>query len=202
MFADFDNHELDKITDCFMPKFYTKKKILLHEGSICKEFYFIQKGCIRTFFIDKNGHEKTRYVMIDNYIGTALASFVSQKPTVEFIEVLDDTEVWAINHSDFYQLNKEMNSWKNFYQRILEMAYSFQNNKIEQLLTLTAKQRYFNLLKDNPVLIQRLSNRVLSSYLDMREETLSRIKSQQNDFDLNQSISKKNTPSLVKNKLI
>lgn len=177
MFADFDERELDKISVCFKPKSVKKNDILLHQGSVCKEFYFIHTGCIRTFFIDKNGHEKTRYVMLDNHIGTALTSFISQKPSIEFIEALEDTELMAINHTDFYRLNKEIDNWRIFYQRILEMAYSFQNRKIEQLVTLTAKQRYDNVLKENPVLIQRLSNRILASYLDIREETLSRLKS-------------------------
>lgn len=110
MFADFDEQELDKISDCFKPKSVTKNNILLHEGSICKEFYFINTGCIRTFFIDKNGHEKTRYVMLDNHIGTALASFISQKSSIEIIEALDNTELLAINYSDFYRFNKEMDS--------------------------------------------------------------------------------------------
>jgi CRP-like cAMP-binding protein len=176
MFAAFDEHELDEISECFKLKSVTKNTILLHEGNICKEFYFVNTGCIRTFFIDKNGHEKTRYVMLDNHIGTALTSFISQKQSVEFIEALEDTELLAISHAHFFALNKEMVSWKNFYQRILEMAYSFQNGKIEQLVTLTAKQRYDIVLKDNPVLIQRLSNRILASYLDIREETLSRLK--------------------------
>lgn len=177
MFADFEEHELEKISDCFIPKSVKKNDILLHEGSVCKEFYFIHTGCVRTFFIDKNGHEKTRYVMLDNHIGTALTSFIAQKPSIEFLETLDDTELLAISYSNFFRLNEEMVSWKIFYQKILEMAYSFQNKKIEQLTTLTAKQRYDNVLKENPVLIQRLSNRVLASYLDIREETLSRLKS-------------------------
>jgi CRP-like cAMP-binding protein len=177
MFAAFDEHELDKISECFKSKSVVKNSILLHEGNICKEFYFINTGCLRTFFIDKNGHEKTRYVMLDNHIGTALTSFISQKQSVEFIEALEDTELLALSHADFFRFNKEMVSWKNFYQRILEMAYSFQNRKIEQLVTLTAKQRYDHVLSENPVLIQRLSNRVLASYLDIREETLSRLKS-------------------------
>lgn len=177
IFSDFEEGELEEISACFKPKSIKKNNILLHEGSICKEFYFVHSGCIRTFFIDKNGHEKTRYVMLDNHIGTALTSFISQKPSIEFIEAIDDTQLLAISHSNFFRLNKEMISWKNFYQQILEMAYSFQNRKIEQLTTLTAKQRYDKVLKENPVLIQHLSNRVLASYLDIREETLSRLKS-------------------------
>ncbi|MBS1600695.1 MAG: Crp/Fnr family transcriptional regulator [Bacteroidetes bacterium] len=176
--ADFDERELDQIVNLFKPKSVKKNSILLHEGNISREFYYIHTGGLRTFFISKNGQEKTRYVMLDNHIGTALKSFISQKPSIEFVEAIDDTELLAISHQDFYHLNEEIHSWKNFYQNILERAYSFQNRKIEELVTLTAKQRYEQLLQENPVFIQKLSNKVLASYLDMREETLSRLKSQ------------------------
>lgn len=175
--ADFDETELDKIVNCFKPLSVKKNSLLLNEGNICKDFYYIHTGCIRTFFIDKNGHEKTRYIMLDHHIGTALTSFISQKPSIEFIETIEHTELLSISYADFYRLNKEIDNWKVFYQRILEMAYAFQNRKIEQLVTLTAKQRYDYVLKENPALIQRLSNRALASYLDIREETLSRLKS-------------------------
>lgn len=115
--------------------------------------------------------------MLDFTIGTALTSFIAQKPSFEFIEVLDDSELLAISHHDFYLLLNEINHWKTFYQKILEMAYSFQNRKIEDLVTLTATQRYQKILKETPILIQRLSNRVLASYLDIKPETLSRLKS-------------------------
>src|SRR5690606_25501946 len=108
MFADFEEHELEKISACFSPKSAKKNDILLHEGSICRKFYFIHTGCVRTFFIDRNGNEKTRYVMLDNHIGTALTSFVTQEPSIEFLEAVDDTELLAIRRSDFYRLNDEM----------------------------------------------------------------------------------------------
>lgn len=177
MFADFDENELVKILSCFKLKSFSKNDILLHEGSISKEFYFVQTGCIRIYFVDKNGHEKTRYIMLDNHIGTALTSFISQNPSIEMIEALEDTELLAISHTDFYHLNSKIDNWRNFYQRILEMAYSFQNRKIEQRVTLTAKQRYEIILNENPALIQQVSNKILASYLDIREETLSRLKS-------------------------
>ncbi len=151
--------------------------MLLSQGEVCKEFYYIRSGCIRTGFLTKEGQEKTRYVMCDHYIGTALASFISKEPSFEFIDVQEDTELFAISRDDFFQLNDELNSWKLFYQRILEMAYSFQNKKIESLVTLSAKQRYDQLLKENPILTQKLSNKILASYLDITQETLSRLKS-------------------------
>jgi len=176
-FSAFEEKELDRIARFFKPKVVKKNDILLQEGNVSREFYYVHTGGLRTFYIDKKGHEKTRYIMLDNQIGTTLYSFISQKPSIEFIEALDDTELLAISRNDFYQLTKEMENWKIFYQIILEKAYSFQNRKIETLVTLTAKQRYGQLLAENPVFVQRLSNKVLASYLDMREETLSRLKS-------------------------
>lgn len=177
MFADFDAHEMDEIVACFRKKNVNKSQVLLHPGDVCRDFYFVHSGCIRIFFIDKKGTDKTRYVMPDHHIGTALTSFISQKPSVELIEAVEDSVLLVISHGDFYRLNSEMNNWKFFYQRILEMAYAFQNRKIEQLVNLSARERYESVGKENPDLMQRLSNRVMASYLDMREETLSRLKS-------------------------
>ena len=176
-FTAFEEEELDIIVNSFKPLSASKNEILLHEGDVCRAFYFVYSGGIRTFFIDKNGYEKTRYVVLDNQIGTTLASFILQKPSIEVIEALEDTRLLSIGHGDFYRLIREMDNWRNFYQKILESAYSFQNRKIEALVTLTAKQRYEQLRTENPALIQRLSNKILASYLDMREETLSRLKS-------------------------
>lgn len=173
----FNNSELEKITDCFKPKSVTKGEILLHEGQICKEFYYVDKGCIRTYFIDKEGEEKTRYVMTDFTIGTALTSFATQKPSTEFIDAQQDTQLLTISHFDFFKLNEQFDNWKLFYQKILEMAYAFQNRRIESLVTLTAKQRYDEIITNNPILIQKLSNKALASFLDIKPETLSRLKS-------------------------
>lgn len=175
--SDFNEQELDQIIDCFVPKSVKRNTILLHEGEVCNSFYFIATGCIRTYFIDKNGSEKTRYIMPDCSIGTALTSFISRQPSAEFLQTLEETELLAIHYTDFYRLNNQFRNWTIFYQKILEMAYTFQNKKIEQLVTLTAKQRYEKLLEENPKLIQIVSNKVLASYLDIREETLSRLKS-------------------------
>lgn len=176
-FGSFDPKQMETILHCFKPKSVKKNTVLLSAGEICKEFYFVNKGSIRTYFISKQGNEKTRYIMLESYIGTALTSFISQKPSFEFIDVLEDSQLLIINRNDFYRLVSEIPSWQAFYLKILEMAYSFQNNKIESLVTLTAKQRFDQLLAQNPGYLQRVSNKVLSSYLDMTQETLSRLKS-------------------------
>ena len=177
MFSTFDGQDLDTVIDCFKPRMVKKNEILISAGETAKEFYFIHSGCIRTYFITKQGHEKTRYIMTEPSIGTALTSFISQKPSFEFMDALEKTELLAISHTDFFRLVNELPQWKNFYLKIMEMAYSFQNRKIESLVTLSAKERYNQLIKENPKVVQRVSNKILASYLDVKQETLSRLKS-------------------------
>jgi len=172
----FSDAELKVIAACFKPKAVKRNALLLRQGEVCKEFYLVSEGCIRTYFLDKKGGEKTRYIMPANYIGTALTSFIAQKPSFEIIDALQDTKLLAIHHRDFYRLNDEMPNWKLFYQKILEMAYAFQTRKIESIVTLNAPQRFNQAMKETPALMETVSNKVLASYLDITPETLSRLK--------------------------
>ncbi|HSH65069.1 MAG TPA: hypothetical protein VLB84_04540, partial [Bacteroidia bacterium] len=70
--VNFDEQQLDRITGCFKSKIVKRNELILATGNTCKEFYFVHKGCIRTGFHTKEGREKTRYVMYDCSIGTAL----------------------------------------------------------------------------------------------------------------------------------
>ncbi len=174
---NFDEAELAGLERFFSPKTVKKGQLLLRSGEVCRDFYFVNKGCLRTYFIDKAGHEKTRLVLPDFTIGSSFTSFIHQAPSFEFVDALEDSELLQINRTHFYTLVNSSDHWKSFYIRILEMAYAFQNKRIEELTTLSAKQRYEKLRLENPILIQKLSNKVLASYLDIREETLSRLKS-------------------------
>lgn len=176
-FSKFEDDALDRVLDCFKPVRVKKNDILLKEGDTCKEFYYVHKGCIRTFFISAQGRETTRYILPEPSIGTALTSFITRAPSFESVDALEDTELLAISHHDFYRLTEELPPWKDFYLKVMEMAYVFQNKKIASLVTLTAKERYEQLINENPKTVQRLSNKIVASYLDINQETLSRLKS-------------------------
>ena len=175
--TNIDDKQIDRIISCFKLRTVKKNTILLSEGEICKEFYFVHSGCIRTYYITKQGHEKTRYVAFENSIATSISSFISQQRSFEFVDTLENSELYSISHKDFYQLISDIPQWEKFYITLLEMAYLFQNKKIENLVTLSAKQRYDKLMTETPIYVQRLSNKILASYLDITQETLSRLKS-------------------------
>ena len=175
--TDIAANEIDKIISSFKPMSIKKNTVLLSHGEICKELYFVNKGCIRTYYITKQGNEKTRYIAFENSFVTSISSFISQQKSFEFVNTLENSELLVISNKDFYQLVADIPQWDRFYRRILEMAYIYQNKKIEDLVTLSAKQRYDKLMIETPQSVQRLSNKILATYLDITQETLSRVKS-------------------------
>jgi CRP-like cAMP-binding protein len=169
--------KLAEIVEYFKPLTVKKNHILLSHGETCDKFYFVNKGCIRTYYLTQQGHEKSRYIAFEGMVVTSLTSFISQQPSFEFVDALENSELLYINQPNFYKLVKEVAEWEKFYLSLLEFAYIYQNKKIEELVTLSAGERYASLMKKHPVYIQRLSNKVLASYLDITQETLSRLKS-------------------------
>lgn len=168
---------LDEIVQYFKPLIIKRNTKLLSQDETCNKLYFISEGCIRTYYLTKQGNEKTRFIAFDGMIVSSLSSFISQQQSFEFLETLENSELLYISRVDFYELAKKHPEWEKFYLRLLEFAYIYQNKKIEELVTLSAGERYASLVKEHPGYIKRLSNKILASYLDITQETLSRLKS-------------------------
>ena len=167
----------DEVIRCFRPGSFARNTVLHRAGEICNTLYFIEKGCIRIYYITEQGHEKTRHIAAEGAFITALSGFITQRPAFEFVETTEASEVYMIGHADFYRLVDTVPAWEKLYRSWLEQAYISQQEKIESLVTLSAGERYEQLRKANPQYMERLSSKTLASYLDITQETLSRLKS-------------------------
>lgn len=169
--------ELEQILSLFRPEKIKRNTLLLCSGETCNDLYFVSKGCLRTYYINEGGKERSRYLALEGMICTALASFISRQPSFELLDTLEDTEVLSIRYADFHELTRTVPAWNTFYKTLLEQAYLHNTHRIGTLVTLPAKQRYELLLQQQPQLIKRLPNKIIASYLDISQETLSRLKS-------------------------
>src|SRR5882757_8957712 len=171
------DEELDKILSYFKPLEVEKNELLVIHGQTSQRTFFVGNGCLRIFFITEDGQEATRYLAFENNFATALCSFISNEPSLEFIQALEPTELLYISHEDFYHLLEVIPSWEKFYRHYLEKAYVNNTNRLMSFLTLDATERYKQLLNINPKIVQRLPNKIVATYLNISQETLSRLKS-------------------------
>ena len=172
------NEQADIVLAHFVSTKTKRNTTLLQQGNICDRLYFVNKGCIRVYYLNEQGQERTRYFAFEGSVGTSLAGFISGEPSFELIDTQEDAELLYIQRAQFFDLVDAIPAWKDFYCRLLEFGYIFNNKKMESLITLNARQRYELLLEQHPQIFQRISNKVIASYIDVSQETLSRLKSQ------------------------
>jgi len=175
--SSINAEKLDEVVSRFKAVKAKRGEVLLSQGEVCNRLYFVNKGCIRVFYLTEKGLERTRLFAFEGMLGTSLASFISQKPSFEYLDILEDADLLYITHTDFFALADTLPEWKDFYIRLLEFGYVFNNHAIESLVTLSAKQRYELLLAQSPRIVQRLPNKIVATYLDISPEALSRLKS-------------------------
>ncbi|CAG4998150.1 hypothetical protein DYBT9275_01939 [Dyadobacter sp. CECT 9275] len=169
--------ELKVILSYFKPMKLRKNEFLVTSGQTSQRTFFVGKGCLRIFFINEEGQEATRYFAFENQFATALVSFITDEPSEEFIQAAEPTELLSITHTDFYHLLDVIPPWEKFYRYYLEKAYVNNTKRLMSLLTLDATEKYRQLLADNPIIVRRLPNKLVASYLNVSQETLSRLKS-------------------------
>ena len=170
--------EVEMLLNAFKEKSIKKNEILISKGDFCKFTYFVCKGSVRAYFIDDDGQEATRYIALENHFITTLHAFISQTPTSEFIQATEKSELLQISFNDFKKIIEETTLGRDLYNKQLEVAYISNHRRLESFLKMSAKQRYDFLLQTNPAIIQRLSNKIVASYLGITQESLSRIKAQ------------------------
>jgi CRP-like cAMP-binding protein len=171
------DEELNTILSCFKPLSIKKQEVLLNRGQVNRQINFVTKGCLRIFFIDEKGEEATRYLAFETNFATALVSFISQEPSLEYVQALEDSELLYIEKKDFEFLLDTIKNWEKFYRHYLESAYTTNTNRLMSFITMDAQERYRLLLEKNPEVVQRLSNKIVANYLNLSQETLSRLKS-------------------------
>ncbi len=154
-----------------------KNELLLDKGAIADRLFFINKGCLRLYYSNDDHSVATRFMAFEHTFLTSIVSFISREPAPEYIQAVENSELLVISHHDFFHLRRAIPAWDKMYIYILEYGLTVITSKLNSLLTQNATERYRSLLKNNPELVQRLSNSNLAAYLNISSETLSRLKS-------------------------
>jgi CRP-like cAMP-binding protein len=151
-----------------------KNEILVAEGTICKYFFFLEKGLVRDF-INSDGDDVTRFFTTAPYCFTSKNSFREQVPAQESIQALDDSVVWQ---TTFKQANEllSLKSWNEFVRKFLHEVQNHFEEELMEVKLKTAEQRYYILLEKYPVEVDKIPLKHLSSYLGIAPQSLSRIR--------------------------
>ena len=174
-YSTMTHEELDVLESILVPMKFQKGEIILHEGEICENIYWVAKGLVRQFYY-KNEKELTEYMATEDNIVMSIESLFKEQPSSQQIVALEPTILFALpkkklEHEAVRNVNIQM-----MYRKILEESLIISQVHADMFRFESAQERYAKLVKRSPQLVLRAPLVYIASYLQMTPETLSRVR--------------------------
>ena len=176
-YVQLNDEERALFHSMFRHKQVKKKQFLLQEGEVCAFEAYILKGCVRVYFIDKEGVETILHFAVENWWVSDLISFMDQQPSNQFIETLEDCELLILDYRSKAELLDKIPKLEKFYRNLLQRNLGVLQQRFYASVSQTAEERFKAFIEKYPQLVQRVPQHQIARYLGVSPEFLSKVKS-------------------------
>ncbi|MCO5269713.1 MAG: Crp/Fnr family transcriptional regulator [Brumimicrobium sp.] len=173
---DVDETYLAELMQNCQHKSYEKNEFLVSAGEICTNVFFVEKGLLRQYSIDDKGKEHIIHFAPERWILNDRESLYYNNPSNYYIDALEDTEVFILTKDMISKLEREVPGFADFNTMLLNNHIRQLQNRINQLLSATAEERYLSFIKMYPDIMLRVPQWMIASYLGITPESLSRVR--------------------------
>ena len=153
-----------------------KKTTMLREGEICRFEGYIQKGCVRIYYIDENGSEVTLCFAVEDWWVSDVGSFYEKRPSDFFIETLEDTEIYMFSLDNKERLLTGIPKFERIFRLLVQRNLSAIQRRLVKTISKSATERYLEFIKTHPSLPIRVPQYYIASYLGVSPEFISTIR--------------------------
>ncbi|MDC7998301.1 Crp/Fnr family transcriptional regulator [Gilvibacter sediminis] len=170
----------DEALDLFASKLQriaiSKKRFLLQPGTQVQHEYFVLKGCLKTYYLDKKGNEHIIQFAIENWWLGDFDAFYNGGTGKFFIEALEDSELLAIDYNSLQEVFEKEPVFERYFRILITGAFIAQRRRILDGLSLKTKGRYLQFCEAYPNIETRVPNYQIANYLGVSAENLSRVR--------------------------
>ncbi|MBC7887481.1 MAG: Crp/Fnr family transcriptional regulator [Ferruginibacter sp.] len=174
--TDLSAEELIYFNSILVYKQVPRKTILLHEGDICNFEAYINKGCIRNYYIDENGFEVTLQFAIEDWWVSDISSFQNQEPAKMFIETLEDCELLVLSPQTKEELLAKVPKLERVFRLMVQRNLAVLQSRLFTTIATSAREKYIDFLNRYPTIPQRVAQHYIASYLGISAEFLSKVR--------------------------
>jgi len=154
---------------------YGKKQIITEAGNIENYFNFIVRGLARKYY-KKGKEEINTQISFEGHIMHSQESFHSRTPSEYFIEAIEHTTLVSITYDDLEKIYARSVKMEHLGRLIITYTMVIKDRWQMQLVKHTPRERFIHFVHRNPELLQRVPQKYLASYLNIKPETFSRFK--------------------------
>lgn len=175
-YVELNDEQTQLVLANMKPITLKKKAYLLKEGQICSSLYFVEKGCLRYFFINDKGTEQITQFAIENWWISDYMSFDTQSPSQFYIQAIENTEVYVFDYHNQENVFNLLPQLERYFRLVLLKAYSAAQMRIKYLFDFSKEESYQHFASKFPEFVQRIPQYMLASHLNLTPEYLSEIR--------------------------
>ena len=149
--------------------------VLLALGEVSNHLHFLVEGTVRAVCYQDN-KEITAWFGFEGDFVNSFYSFVSRKPSLESIVVMANCKLVSISYEDLQGLYEKDYLWNKLGRLVIENYYIEYGERILSLQSMSASERYDELIDKHPDILTKVKLGHLASYLGITQETLSRLR--------------------------
>lgn len=153
-----------------------KGDFILKKGELNKQSYYVQKGLLRYYSVDNKGKEYILQFAPEGWFVSDRQSASLDIKSDFFIDALEDSEILVVSETFIIQLSKTNDEFLELNNSLLHNHIRSLQNRINQLLSYTAEERYLEFIKTYPDILLRVPQWMVASYLGITPESLSRVR--------------------------
>ena len=152
-----------------------RKTLLTAAGSVERHLYFVLEGVQRSFYIGKGNLEST-IVFTYPYSFSGIAdSFLTQSPSIYSFETLTASRFLRTTYQQVDSLAKEFPNIQSLLLKATSFALKGVLERVVELQCFTAEEKFRQLLKRSPHVLNLIPHKYLASYLGIDASTFSKL---------------------------
>ncbi len=153
-----------------------KKDYIFKDGDKIDRLYFIVEGDLRGFHINDKGEEITSEIFFAPLLYTDNYAYANNICTKLNLQALTTISFYTIKLSDLELIITKYQTINSFFRLFFSFLYNLKNKMRLSYIYETNEERYLNLIKEHPKVIENIPQHYIASYLGIKPETLSRIR--------------------------
>lgn len=174
-FMPLSDAEAEAVIKNMKIRSFKKGTVLLKEGQVAKLCYFVLKGCIRQYFL-VDGEEKTTNFFSEGQPVTSYEGTFKQKPSKFYLACVEDSILSTSSPEEEAAFFEKFPHLKPAALMAMEEELGKSQGMLSSFILSSPEERYLNLLKTRPDLLDRVPQYQLASFLGVTPESLSRIR--------------------------
>jgi CRP/FNR family transcriptional regulator, anaerobic regulatory protein len=155
---------------------FKKQEFILLESKVCRHLYFVEKGCLRMYFINKKGVEQITQFALDGWWISDYRSFLNKTPSDYYIQTIEESTIVSINNQNLDKLLIELPQLEKYFRIIMQKALAGAQHRSKLLYEMSKEEFYLHFSTSFPEFMLRVPQYMIASYLGLTPEYLSELR--------------------------